>query len=159
MHTNIFAYTENKLEMPGFMSLNQADDGKITLSLRSSAGPSGNAPVSELELSEEQLEHLERVLNERRVGVARSRAYEAVDSERAYQEAGKGNSAHPDGRHGAPNTLTPGEYILCMEKCLQDARDVWYKPEGGLKCLDFIRKVTGLGVAAMEHHGAPKREV
>lgn len=85
---------------------------------------------------------------------SRSMVYAAIDSERNYQDAGAGNAArHPN----QPKSMTPGEHILCMEKCLADARDAWYKPDGGTACLDFIRKVTALGVQCMEHHGAPPR--
>jgi hypothetical protein len=83
----------------------------------------------------------------------RQEVYAAIDSERDYQDAGRGNAL----RHEGMPVMTPGEYILCMEKCLADARIEWYKPYGGKSCLDFVRKVAALGVAAMEHHGAPKR--
>lgn len=86
---------------------------------------------------------------------ARTEVYAAIDSERAYQDAGKGNAQrHPD----ADKAMTPGEFILCMEKCLADARDIWYTPQGGKKSLEFVRKVTALGVQCMELHGAPHRE-
>jgi hypothetical protein len=84
----------------------------------------------------------------------RSEVYAAIDSERAYQDAQQGNAK----RHEGQPPMTPGEYILCMEKCLHDAREAWYKPDGGTACLPFIRKVTALGVGAMELHGAPRRE-
>jgi hypothetical protein len=83
----------------------------------------------------------------------RERVYMAVDSERDYQDAQAGNAK----RHEDQPPMTPGEFILCMEKCLQDARDAWYKPDGGRGCMEYIRKVTALGVQAMERHGAPKR--
>lgn len=86
----------------------------------------------------------------------REEVYAVIDGERDYQDAGKGNAA----RHGdVPANMTPGEYILCMEKCLNDARNTWYAPEpqGGRASLEFIRKVTALGVAAMELYGAPNR--
>ncbi len=86
---------------------------------------------------------------------SRNEVYKVIDSERDYQEAQQGNSR----RHAGQPAMTPGEYILCMEKCLADARDTWYKPDGGVNSLPFIRKVTALGVAAMELWGAPKRDV
>lgn len=79
--------------------------------------------------------------------------YAAIDTERAYQDAQVGNAK----RHEGQPPMTPGEHILCMEKCLQDARDIWYKPEGGQACLDHIRKVAALAVQCMERHGAPSR--
>jgi hypothetical protein len=83
----------------------------------------------------------------------RSEVYAAIDGERDYQDAQKGNSK----RHEGQPPMTPGEYILCMEKCLADARDTWYRPDGGWACLDFVRKVVALGVGCMELHGAPRR--
>ena len=85
---------------------------------------------------------------------SRNAAYNAIDGERAYQDAQQGNAKRPDNQP----KMTPGEYLLCMEKCLADARDAWYKPDGGRACLPFVRKVTALGVAAMELYGAPRRE-
>lgn len=79
----------------------------------------------------------------------------ALASERAYQTAQQGNAKrHAD----APPVLSPGEVILAMEKCLTDAREAWYKPDGGKACLDHVRKVTALGFQALENHGAPIRE-
>jgi hypothetical protein len=83
----------------------------------------------------------------------RQEVYAAVDGERAYQDAQKGNAQ----RHEGQPEMTPGEYILCMEKCLHDAREAWYRPDGGKACLDFVHKVTALGVGCMELHGAPPR--
>jgi hypothetical protein len=87
--------------------------------------------------------------------VPRAVVYAVIDGERDYQEAGKGNAQrHPD----ADKAMTPGEFILCMEKCLSDARDAWYKPQGGQASLEFVRKVAGLAVQCMELHGAPRRQ-
>lgn len=83
----------------------------------------------------------------------RIEVYNAIDGERSYQNEQRGNAK----RHEDQPAMTPGEYILCMEKCLADARDAWYKPDGGVACMQHIRKVSALGVAAMELHGAPPR--
>lgn len=88
------------------------------------------------------------------MSATRQEVYAAVDTERDYQDAQKGNAK----RHEGQPPMMPGEYLLCMEKCLHDAREMWYKPDGGEACLDFVRKVTALGVSCMELHGAPKRE-
>jgi hypothetical protein len=82
-------------------------------------------------------------------------ALEALLSEREYQDAQLGNAK----RHEGQPPMTPGEYILCMEKCLQDAREAWYKPNGGTACLEHVRKVGALAMASMELHGAPIREL
>lgn len=83
----------------------------------------------------------------------RAKVYNAIDSERDYQDAGRGNAK----RHQDMPQMTPGEFILCMEECLKQAREVWYRPDGGQACLDSVRKVTALGVQCMEVHGAPFR--
>ncbi len=86
--------------------------------------------------------------------IDRGTVYDSIDSERAYQDAQKGNSK----RHEGQPPMTPGEYILCMEKCLADARNDWYRPDGGKSCLNYVRKVAALAVGCMELHGSPRRE-
>lgn len=84
----------------------------------------------------------------------REAAYNAVDSERDYQDAQRGNAK----RHANQGPMQPGEILLAMEECLAHARAAWYKPDGGTACLPFVRKVSALGVQAMERFGAPLRE-
>ncbi len=84
---------------------------------------------------------------------SRKEVYNTINGERDYQDAGHGNAK----RHAGMPDMTPGEYLLCMEVCLEDARQAWYQPDGGHFCLEFVRKVTALGVACMELHGAPRR--
>lgn len=78
----------------------------------------------------------------------------AVLSEREYQDDQRGNAK----RHEGQPPMTPGELILCMEKCLEDARRAWYAPDGGEACLPHVRKVTALGFQCMERYGAPHRK-
>jgi len=94
----------------------------------------------------------------------RNEVYDAVDSERDYQDAFQGNAKPHTNRvfptpevAGSTPPMQTGGFLLCMEKCLHDAREAWYKPDGGEACLPFVRKVTALGVAMMEHYGAPQR--
>lgn len=84
---------------------------------------------------------------------SRIEVFAAINTERAYQDAQRGNAK----RHEGQPPMTPGEFILCMEKCLADARAAWYRPDGGNGCLPDIRKVTALGVQCMELYGAPVR--
>lgn len=84
---------------------------------------------------------------------SRTEVYAAIDGERDYQDAGRGNAR----RHENRPAMTPGEIILCMQHCLVAARTAWYAPDGGTACLEHIRKVTALGVQAMELYGAPPR--
>jgi hypothetical protein len=80
--------------------------------------------------------------------------YAVIDGERDYQTAGEGNALrHAD----APPHLLPGEVLACIEKCRNDALDAWYKPNGGVACLPFIRKIAALSIGALENYGAPAR--
>jgi hypothetical protein len=85
----------------------------------------------------------------------RAEVFRAIDSERRYQNAQRGNAK----RHAnMPPVMTPGECILTMEKCLNDARVAWYAPEGGTACLEHLRKVAAVAVQCMENYGAPIRQ-
>lgn len=86
--------------------------------------------------------------------VSRKEVYAVIDSERDYQDAGFGNAKRHE---NAPPHLLPGEGILCIGKCLDDARNAWYAPNGGEACLPFIRKIAALSVQILENYGAPKR--
>lgn len=84
----------------------------------------------------------------------RAEVYAVIDGERDYQDAQLGNSKPHTGRP----QMSPGEYILCIEKVLQDARETWYKPvTGGIDSMVYLRKAAALCVAAMELYGAPPR--
>ena len=71
----------------------------------------------------------------------------AIESERAYQE-----------RKWPPHQLTVGEWILIMDKCLNDAKKAYVVNRGNDKALHEIRQVVATGVAAMEQCGAPLRD-
>lgn len=89
----------------------------------------------------------------------RREVYDALDSERAYQEMrikrDGSTSAQPEGKH------SPEEFLVYMDNYLHEAKRVathtW-----GPKCtpavMEVVRKVTALGVACMEANGAPQRE-
>lgn len=84
---------------------------------------------------------------------SRADVYRAIDSERAYQEMrvrrDQGNPFH-----------SLEEFILFMDYYLAETKRVastTWGPEAKPATLDFVRKVVALGVAAMEHHGAPQR--
>ena len=85
------------------------------------------------------------------VVASRHTVYEAIDTERDYQDNLWGDD-------GKPNPLTVGEFVLLVEEYAAKARAVWIneaKPER--KTLDVVRKVAGIAVNCMEQHGAPKR--
>lgn len=70
----------------------------------------------------------------------------AIDTERAYQKI-----KWPDHSH------TVGEYLLIMQKCLDDAKRGWVCARGDVNALHEIRQVVTVGIAAMEEHGAYDR--
>ena len=79
----------------------------------------------------------------------RGEVYAALNAERAYQQRKWGES---------PNQVSA--FILYMEHNLAEARKLasTTSEETNKKAiLDCVRKVTALGVACMEQHGAPKR--
>ena len=77
----------------------------------------------------------------------KSEVKKAIESERQYQER-----KFPGHQH------TTGEWLLIMQKCVADAATAWNCGHGE-GVLDEIRQVTAVGVAAMEQHGAPTRDV
>lgn len=83
--------------------------------------------------------------------MTREQVYKIIDGEREYQ-ARQWSSQEE-------RPLSIGEFILAMEEYLAKSRAKWsteQPPEIG--ALDIIRKVTALGVACMEKHGAPERK-
>ena len=86
--------------------------------------------------------------------VNREEVYRAIDGERDYQATRWNADTTPsEGKH------TPSEFLLYMEHYLMKCRELASTtPEGNTEVLDFIRKVTALGVACMEQNGAPQRK-
>lgn len=82
----------------------------------------------------------------------RTVAFEAIECERAYQDAGFGNARNTEGRH-----MTPGEIVLCLDKLISDAKHIWYKPESNSKLAHVIRKIGGVAVQFMERYGTAPR--
>lgn len=72
----------------------------------------------------------------------------AIMSERSYQRRRWPNHSH-----------TVGEWLLIMQKCLDDAKRAWVTGHGDNSALHEIRQVVAVGVAAMGEHGAPLREI
>lgn len=87
----------------------------------------------------------------------RSEVYEALDGERAYQDSRwNPETTTSEGRHEIES------WITYMENYLLEAKNVLSRApaqEGIPQAMHIIRKVTALGVACMEQHGAPRREL
>jgi hypothetical protein len=85
---------------------------------------------------------------EREMG--RDTVYNIIDGERDHQDAKWGCiEDHPH---------EVGGWILIMESLLADARKAWQSKTGDRDAMSEIRKVIAVGVAAMEQHGAPRRQ-
>lgn len=86
----------------------------------------------------------------------RNKVYEAIDSERDYQDARAGNSA----RENLDDNRDLGSMILLMDQYLVKTKAAFAgpHPQGKVDALEQLRKTVALGVLAMEYHGAPVRE-
>lgn len=85
----------------------------------------------------------------------RQDAYTAIDTERDYQDAKKGNAA----RGLVSDNRELGSLVLFMDTYVRKAKDAFSgpHPDGFYDALHEIRKVAALAVLAMELHGAPER--
>jgi len=84
----------------------------------------------------------------------RQEAYDAIDSERSYQDSIWQDQGHPE----QPNPLTVGEFILMLEKYTEFARTCWVnEPKPEIETLKIIRKIAAIAVNCMEQNGVLKR--
>jgi hypothetical protein len=84
----------------------------------------------------------------------RSQVYQAIDSERQFQDIMSYSPLRPD----MVPEMTMGEIIAAMEHNLAEARRAWYtdsKPYP--QTTEYLRKVSGLAVKAMEQFGVSPR--
>lgn len=77
----------------------------------------------------------------------RFEVYEAINTERAYQ----------DKKWGAAGVSSIDEFSLYIAGYTADLVKETSHNLTGTEALNIIRKIAALGVACMEHHGAPKR--
>lgn len=87
------------------------------------------------------------------IPASRSRVYKAIDGERDYQS--KWDDVESQNKHSVE------EYIMYMEDYLAEAKHLLCRnasEEVRQEALHGMRKVTALGVACLEQHGAPRRE-
>lgn len=81
----------------------------------------------------------------------REQVYEAINSERYYQDRKWGSvQDHPH---------EVGGWLTLMRKLLRDAEDAWASSDGDYKALLELRKVLAVGVACAEQHGLPARSL
>ena len=89
----------------------------------------------------------------------RKDVYEAINSERDYQDALKLKAY---GVEGMDKHHELDAFLLYMDGYMGEAKRVAafdWAPEAKWRVLDSIRKVAALGVACMEIHGAPFRKM
>lgn len=91
----------------------------------------------------------------------RQEVYAALDTERAYQESRWQAENMPGGPASRQHSLE--EWLVYMQSYLSEAINQVSRNGVGSyeynKALDTIRKITAMGVACMEQHGAPIRFV
>lgn len=80
----------------------------------------------------------------------RRRVYEAIDSEREYQDQKWGNPRHDEQE-------SMGNFLIYIERYLNRAKAGFYDHNATVDVLNDVRKIAALAVAAMEQFGAPKR--
>lgn len=88
----------------------------------------------------------------------RQLAYDAIDTERTYQDAGFGNASASRTQEIPGRPMSLGECGFTLEELLVDLRRVWYRPESTVQAMHIMRKIGGVAVQALEHYGAPKRD-
>ena len=84
------------------------------------------------------------------LNVSRADVYKAIDSERQYQDADVNISI-----------LSVGDELVLLSTYLQDAEHCFREHFGSAHeppTMDVIRKLAGICVRCMEHHGAINRE-
>lgn len=90
----------------------------------------------------------------RQVKAFRSEVYEAIDTEREYQDKKWGTDEN--------HYHSLAEWLVYIENYVNEAKHIATRlpePLSSQKVLDIMRKVTAMGVCAMEQHGAPKRDI
>lgn len=81
----------------------------------------------------------------------REQVYQAIDTERKYQDAlGANRTAGED--------HTVGDYVTMMQYYQNALIEAWTTTAGDDAALDIMRKIAGIAVHCMEDHGAPKRK-
>lgn len=94
----------------------------------------------------------------------RKEVYEAIDSERDYQEQLWGDSLSNERTPNPSKDESGGdrsldEFTLYISGYTNDLVNLASHFVGAEEQLNVIRKIAGLSVACMEQHGAPKREI
>lgn len=84
------------------------------------------------------------------MSIPRLEVYDAINSERTHQDNKWGGH-----KHDAAHSL--GDWLVYIDYHLTQAKAALSTDTNGQRALASIRKISALGVACMEQHGAPKR--
>lgn len=89
----------------------------------------------------------------------RNQVYKAIDSERNYQRY---RAEEVSGAGTGEHLHSVEEFVLYMDDYMRELKTqlsrTW-TPDGQVpEALSTLRKITAMGVACMEQHGAPQRE-
>jgi hypothetical protein len=79
----------------------------------------------------------------------RAEVYEAVDSEREYQDALKGIRSTRD--------RTLGDFLVLLNHYIVEANQSYVRNRSATQSMHEIRKIAAIAIKAMEVNGAPKR--
>ena len=85
----------------------------------------------------------------------REEVYQVIESERQYQD-----SKWNESTTSTKGVHSPDEWVLYMQDYLSEAQHILSRepyPQAAEKAMAIIRKVTAMGVHAMEQHETPKR--
>lgn len=82
----------------------------------------------------------------------RERVYDAIDSEREYQDM-----LPPTRTDGVSRSV--GDYVTMMQHYQSKLVAAWTENAGDEQALDVMRKIGGIAVHCMEDHGAPLRKL
>jgi hypothetical protein len=82
----------------------------------------------------------------------RTEVYRRVDGERDYQDSFITGKKFEDKIHSVEAE------ILMMSSYIRKAEDAWTNNKGEEAALDVVRKIAGLAIRCLEHHGCPERQ-
>lgn len=86
----------------------------------------------------------------------RQEVYDALDSERSYQQRRwPGDASKGEANAGRGHEIA--SWLCYMQSYLNEAINLASHNSPETIALDAVRKVAAMGVACMEEHGAPKR--
>ncbi len=89
--------------------------------------------------------------------LTRQQVYDAIDSERAYQSK-KWSDNTPD---GVDHIHSPEEWFMYIEDYVNEAKHILARDGNRIAypiVMDIMRKITAMGVCAMEQLGTTNRE-